>query len=81
MALQLGALRDALEAAGAKPEQARAASEEVAGYDRRLMELSTRVKIGIGLVVVLIGSQVALWIKLGVISGQLASIARLVQHQ
>ena len=36
MALQLGALRDALAEAGASPELARKASEEVAGYENQL---------------------------------------------
>ena len=36
MALQLGALRDALLAAHVSPETASAAAEEVAGYEKRL---------------------------------------------
>jgi hypothetical protein len=36
MALQLGALRDALIDAGAKPEKADKAAEELAGYENRL---------------------------------------------
>lgn len=36
MALQLGALRDALADAGASPELARKAAEEVAGYENQL---------------------------------------------
>jgi hypothetical protein len=39
MALQLGALRDALLEAGATPESARKASEEAAGYEGRLFGL------------------------------------------
>jgi hypothetical protein len=40
MALQLGALREALIEAGASPEKAREASEEVAAYDRQLTRLT-----------------------------------------
>ena len=39
MALQLGALRDALIDAGAKPEKAEKAAEELAGYDNRLTRI------------------------------------------
>jgi hypothetical protein len=50
MALELGALRDALVDAGADPDKARKAAEELAGYenrfdaiDRRLAEFSDRL--------------------------------------
>lgn len=39
MALQLGALRAALADAGAKPELAERAAEEIAGYDRELADI------------------------------------------
>jgi hypothetical protein len=39
MALQLGALRDALIDAGASPEKAERAAEELAGYDNRLAKV------------------------------------------
>ena len=45
MALQLGALRDALLDAGANPEKANKASEEAAGYEGRLAGLETRVAV------------------------------------
>jgi hypothetical protein len=45
MALQLGALRDALEAAGADLARARAAAEEVAGYENRLASMDTRLTV------------------------------------
>lgn len=45
MALQLGALRTALLDAGAKPETADRAAEEVAGYDNRLATMDTRLTV------------------------------------
>ena len=39
MALQLGALRDALIAAGAPVEKAEKAAEEMAGYETRLAKI------------------------------------------
>jgi hypothetical protein len=45
MALQLGALRDALLDAGASPEKARAASEELASYENRLASIDTRLSL------------------------------------
>jgi hypothetical protein len=74
MALQLGALRDALIDAHVSPEKAAAAAEEVAGYENRLTRLTTLVQVAIGILVVLLGSQAALWTKLGEISGQLTQI-------
>ncbi len=78
MALQLGDLRDALIDAGASPEKAEKAAEEVAGYENRLTRLTTLVQVAIGILVVLIGSQAGLWVKLGEISGQLAQMAHTV---
>jgi len=75
MALQLGALRDAFLAANVPPEKASAAAEEVAAYDTRLTHLTTPVQVALGLLVVLLGSQAAIWIKMGEISGQLAQLA------
>jgi hypothetical protein len=46
MALQLGALRDALEAAGAAPEAARKAAEEVAQFQSDIAGLRTELKTG-----------------------------------
>lgn len=45
MALQLGALRDALIEAGASDDKARKASEELAGYDSRLSGIETRMAV------------------------------------
>jgi hypothetical protein len=74
MALQLGALRDALIDAGVSKEKAEAASEEVAGYENRLTRLSTMVQVAIGILVLLLGSQAALWAKAGEVGGQLAEM-------
>jgi len=51
MALQLGALREALLEAGASAEKAGSASEEVAAYDNRL----ERVESGLRLVQAMLG--------------------------
>ena len=45
MALQLGALRDALIDAGAKTEKADKAAEELAGYENRLASIDTRLTV------------------------------------
>ncbi len=45
MALQLGALRDALIDAGAKIEKADKAAEELAGYENRLANIDTRLTV------------------------------------
>ncbi|MGD0109230.1 MAG: hypothetical protein ABSC06_35115 [Rhodopila sp.] len=45
MALQLGALRDALIDAGAKPEKADKAAEELAGYENRLAGIDARLSV------------------------------------
>jgi len=82
MALQLGALRDALLEAGATPEKAAKASEELAGYDIRLGRLETKLDVSLvllaGLIITLIGSQFAFWQKLGEISGQLTALSHII---
>jgi hypothetical protein len=45
MALQLGALRDALIEAGATVEKADKAAEELASYDSRLASIDTRLTL------------------------------------
>jgi hypothetical protein len=71
MALQLGALREALIEAGASSEKADKASEELAGYDSRLAQIETRLVLltwmvgGIYGVLILIGAP-ALWMLLRV---------------
>lgn len=80
MALQLGALRDALLEAGASQDKATKASEEVAAYDSRLAAIEGRLNTLTWMVgscltlIVVIGGETALWAKLGDISGTLARI-------
>jgi hypothetical protein len=64
MAIQLGALREALIEAGASPEKAAKASEEVAGYDSDLKVLKWMVG-GVYAVLVIMGAP-ALWLLLRV---------------
>jgi hypothetical protein len=45
MALQLGALRDALIDAGATKEKADKAAEELAGYETRLTGIETKLAV------------------------------------
>jgi hypothetical protein len=45
MALQLGALRDALIDAGATKEKADKAAEELAGYESRLTGIETKLAV------------------------------------
>ena len=45
MALQLGALRSALIDAGASPEKAERAAEEMAGYEHKLAGIETRLAV------------------------------------
>ena len=66
MALQLGALREALIDAGASPEKADRASEELAGYDSDLKLLKWMVG-GVYAVLVVFGVP-ALWLLLRVAS-------------
>jgi hypothetical protein len=45
MALQLGALREALLSAGAPADKADKAAEELAGYENRLSSIETRLAV------------------------------------
>ncbi len=72
--LELNSMRDALMHFGNKAKASKAV-EEVAGYDRDLTRLSTMVSAVIAMLVVLIGSQAAIWIKMGEISGQVAALS------
>ncbi len=45
MALQLGALRDALLAANVPPEKAAAAAEEVAGYEHEFADIKSDLRV------------------------------------
>lgn len=74
MALQLGALRDALLAANVPPEKAEAAAEEVAGYENRLTRLTTLVQAALAVLVLLLGSQAGLWMEVGKLNGGIARV-------
>ncbi len=87
MALQLGALRDALLAAHVPSDAASAAAEEVAGHENRLTRLTTMTQVSIGILVILLGSQAAVWAEFGRMNGhlqrvtaQLDQISRAVVH-
>jgi hypothetical protein len=45
MALQLGALREALLSAGADEEKANKAAEELAGYDREFADIKADLRV------------------------------------
>lgn len=69
MALQLGALREALIEGGTSPEKAAKAAEEVASYENRLAGLETKVSVLMVMVAGLyaIGAP-ALWLVLKIAS-------------
>jgi len=70
MALQLGALRDALIDAGATPEKADKASEELASYENRLASIETKLAVlmwMVGTFAIGIGAP-AIWLLLKVAS-------------
>jgi hypothetical protein len=56
MALQLGALREALLDAGASPEKANKAAEELASYETRLAGIETKLAV----LVWMVGTNVAM---------------------
>ena len=74
MALQLGVLRDALLEGGVSPEKAGAAAEEVAGYENRLTKLTTMVQAMIGIGMLLLASQGAIWLEIGKQNAQAAEL-------
>ena len=63
MALQLGALRDALIDAGATTEKAEKAAEEVASYENRLAGIETRLTLLTWMVTFNLAATVALLFK------------------
>jgi hypothetical protein len=71
MAAILGELYDALKAAGVPDDKARKAAEEVAGYENKLTRLTTLVQISLGVLVILLTSQAALWSELGQVKGSI----------
>src|SRR5689334_2541689 len=75
MALQLGALRDALIEAGVSETKAREAAEEVAGYENRLTRLTTMVQAMIAIGMLLLASQGAIWLEIGKLTSQQAGVS------
>jgi type VI protein secretion system component VasF len=85
MALQMGALRDALIAAGTPVDKAAAAAEEaeeaaafrtrLGGLDARLAVLTWMAGANVALMLLLLGSTLALWARLDEIGGHLARLA------
>ncbi len=63
MALQLGALRDALAEAGASADSARRASEEVASYEARLASIDGKLSVLTWMVATNIAVSVGLMFK------------------
>jgi phytoene/squalene synthetase len=87
MALQLGALRDALLDAGASTDKADKAAEELADYEKRLagiegklMMLIWAVGANVAATIAVVGMIVAMNGRLGEISSQLTQIAQLLHH-
>jgi hypothetical protein len=84
MALQLGALRDALLAANVPPDKADRAAEEAAGYETRLASLDAKLTIvlwaGGLLFAAILASQAVLWTGMGRIEGSLAAIGTQLTH-
>ncbi len=87
MALQLGAVRDALMEAGARAESAAKAAEELASFERGLADMRGDLRVlkwmagaNDGLTLVILGSVFALWAKLGEVAGQIGQIARAAIH-
>ncbi len=101
MALQLGALRNALLEAGASSDKAEAAAEELVSYDGRFTSTDLKVvrlagsvqlvqwmaATSLVLIMLVLGSVVALWIKFSelegqfaAVSSQLAAVAKAVSH-
>lgn len=94
MALQLGAIRDALLDAGASPDKADKAAEELAAYETRftsienelsrivgkLSLLTWAVGINVAATVAIFSILYSLSSRLGEINGQLTQIAQLLHH-
>jgi hypothetical protein len=64
MALQLGALRDALIDAGASPAKAERAAEEIAGYEREVANVRSDIILMKWMLGVVVAFQVAIFTKL-----------------
>jgi hypothetical protein len=81
MTLRLGALEDALLAAGIDRDKAIAAAEEVASYEQRVASVEARLgtlawmtRTVLGVTLATAASQVAIWIKLTALGDQFARL-------
>lgn len=75
MALQLGALRDALLSAGAPQDKADKAAEEAAGYDTDLRILKWGQTAIFAVLLFLLGSQAGLWFEFARVNSTLARLS------
>ena len=87
MALQLGALRDALLNAGASADKADKAAEELADYEKRLAGIEGKLTMliwalgaNVAATITVVGMIVSMNGKLGEISGQLTQIVQAIHH-
>ena len=94
MAMQPGALRTALIEAGASDEKADEAADDMAGYEGRFAHADVPMEAlagdlrlvqwmavaGVGLILLVLGNVIALWIGIGDMSGQLARIIHTVSN-
>ena len=88
MAFQMRALRDALESAGAMPDTANRAAEEVAtfesrigGIEGRVNTLTWMVSIAMTLIMFALAGELAIWSKVSELSSRVAEqSAVLVDH-
>jgi hypothetical protein len=67
-------LRDALIEAGVSDASAKAAAEEVAGYENCLPRLTTMVQAMIAIGMLLLASQGTIWLEIGKLSGKVDQI-------
>jgi len=80
-------LYDALKDAGASEDKARKAAEEVAGYEKRLSSIQSRLAwltgatsiTSVAVIAILI-SQFALWQQIGSVTGSLTQISGQLTH-
>lgn len=84
MALQMGALRDALIAAGADQDKADKAAEEAASYETRLARIDAKLTVALWagglLFAAVLTSQTALWLEVGRIGGTLTQMSGQLAH-
>jgi hypothetical protein len=84
MALQMGALREALINAGADEDKASKAAEEAAGYETRLARIDAKLTVALWagglLFAAVLTSQAALWLEVGKVGGTLAQMSGQLTH-